>query len=124
MDNKRRLDSLAPVPQLKDVVDDAAQRRKLSAYIVARNAIRLREAALSEVKAKLNQDIEELMLELGIDAVQHGALRLSRFKSHSSTIKREILMRLNVSPNVIAEATVRKEFTVIKVADMSKDEEE
>ncbi len=107
--------------ELSRVVDDLYQRRRLSRLIHMRNTIRIREKAMADVKAKVTAELAELLSELGLDEVTHDGLLLQRFTSHTSRLDRKLLLR-HVSPNILDSCTVAKEFSVIKVSDITERE--
>lgn len=114
-----------PAPDIREVVSDTRQANRLSALIQARYGVVGRERALKDTKELLNRQIDAMLQELGIDNVQDGPLRLTRYQSAGIPfIKRSLLVERNVSPNIIAECTVRKPFTAIRITDTSLEEDE
>ena len=123
MEAKKASGQVAPL-DVREATADTVKRDRLASLIVAKAALVKRKAALTSLDAHVTGELEALMEEIGVKSVQSDMLVATRYPSHTTSIDRKVLMRRGVPVDVLAEATKRTDFYIVRITDLTPKQED
>lgn len=111
-----------PAPETT-VIKNSRTRRMLETLLDERVILDEEIKSREGQKRLVNESIQELMTDAGLDTVQYGRIRSKIYEGSRTTLKKDKLLELGVSARIINQATEVSTYTSVRVTVMDDNEE-